>query len=82
MAAMTLIFLMRGWEGYFPSKLSTGGAEYATRSAAGDAAQNEDDMGAGLAHMRRDRLKLAESLHEDMRAMERRIGAMEAAREN
>jgi hypothetical protein len=78
LVAVGLIFLMRGWEGYFPSKLSTAGAEYATRSATGDAARTQEDVGAGLAHMRRDRLKLAESLHEDMRAMERRIVALEA----
>lgn len=30
--ASTFIFLIRGWVGYFPSKLSTSGAEYADRS--------------------------------------------------
>ncbi len=79
--AVALIFLIRGWEGYFPLKLSASGAEYGMR-AAGDAAHNEDDISAGLARIRRDRLMLAASLREDIRTMEQRIGALEERRED
>ncbi len=73
MAAVTLIFLMRGWEGYFPLRLSTSGAEYMTRSAASDTVRNEDEMGAILARMERDGAALAGSLREDIRVLEQRI---------
>lgn len=81
MVAATLIFLVRGWDGYFPLKVSTGGAEYGMRTA-GDAAHNEDDISAGLARVRRDRLRLAVSLRDDMGAMERRLEALEKRRED
>lgn len=38
--AALLMFAVRGWAGYFPSKISTGGAEYFDRSAAGEAAES------------------------------------------
>ncbi len=76
MAATALIFLMRGWEGYFPLKLSTSGAEYMTRSAASDTVRNEDEMGAMLARMERDGVALASSLREDIRELEQRIDGL------
>jgi hypothetical protein len=76
MVAVTLIFLMRGWEGYFPLKLSASGAEYMTRSAASDTVRNEDEIGALLARMERDGVALASSLREDIRVLEQRIDGL------
>jgi hypothetical protein len=38
-AAGVLIFAIRGWHGYFPSKLSTSGAEYGDWSSTADLAE-------------------------------------------
>lgn len=79
--AGVLIFLLRGWEGYFPSKLSTSGAEYVGRSTVSDAAQNEDDISETLARMGRERLALASSLREDIRTLERRVDLLSSREE-
>jgi hypothetical protein len=71
--AGALIFLLRGWQGYFPSKLSTSGAEYAARSVVSEAAQNEDDIGEVLAGVESGRRALADSLREDIRTLERKL---------
>ncbi len=38
--AALLMFTVRGWAGYFPSKFSTAGAEYFDRSAVNEAAES------------------------------------------
>jgi hypothetical protein len=74
--AGALIFLLRGWQGYFPSKLSTNGAEYGVLSVASDAVRNEDDISEALARVERGRHALTDSLREDIRTLERRVDAL------
>jgi hypothetical protein len=71
--AGALIFLLRGWEGYFPLKLSTSGAEY----AASREAQNEDDIGEGLVQMEKEHLALAASLLEAVQVLEHRLDRLD-----
>jgi hypothetical protein len=71
------IFLIRGWAGYFPSKLSTGGAEYPHRPVdevveSGDAIYDEID---GLKKVHK---ALAGSTHARLDGCEREIATLRA----
>lgn len=56
------IFLTRGWAGYFPSKLSTAGAEYAALTTA----ENAGELAAALAEVKIEHLAMAESFNHDI----------------
>lgn len=64
--ASTFIFLIRGWVGYFPSKLSTTGAEYAARATADKATENAGEVAAALAEIKLEHLTTTESVDRDI----------------
>lgn len=64
--AGSCIFLTRGWAGYFPSKLSTAGAEYAALTTAENAAQNAGELAAAVAEIKIDHLAMTESANHDI----------------
>jgi hypothetical protein len=70
------VFLIRGWVGYFPSKLFTTGAEYATRSTAERTAANGQEAIDVLAEIKLERVAMAESVGEDIRALELKVDAL------
>jgi hypothetical protein len=53
-----MIFAIRGWDGYFPSKLSTSGAEYGERGI-GNASETSMDLGREVRKLTRRQLSLA-----------------------
>lgn len=53
-----MIFAIRGWDGYFPSKLSTSGAEYGERGF-GDASETSRNLGREVTDLTGDQLLLA-----------------------
>lgn len=73
-----LIFAIRGWAGYFPSKLSATGAEYAARAAVVDSVRNEDEIAELLAGLDADRTALAHLLLGDIWGLGQRIDKIEA----
>ena len=78
--AGAFIFLVRGWAGYFPSKLSTTGAEYATRASDMGAAATDDAAIDALAEIRTERVAMVKSLRTDLRALELKLEAEVARR--
>jgi hypothetical protein len=70
------VFLIRGWVGYFPSKLSTTGAEYETRWSAERTAENDDAAIDVLAEIKLERVAMAKSIDDDIRALELRVDAL------
>jgi hypothetical protein len=79
--AVSFIFLIRGWAGYFPSKLSTTGAEYATWSSAEKALRIGDEAIDMLAEARLERVAMAKSVGEDIRALELKVEALASGAE-
>jgi hypothetical protein len=55
-----LIFVLRGWAGYFPSKLSTSGAEYGERSSVADLSE----LSAAVADLRSSYMGTAQATRE------------------
>jgi hypothetical protein len=53
-----MIFAIRGWDGYFPSKLSTTGAEYGERGI-GKASETSRNLGREVTDLTGDQLLLA-----------------------
>lgn len=76
LVAGACIFTIRGWVGYFPSKLSTTGAEYATRPSIERAATNYDEAIDALAEIGAEHIAMAESMGEDVRAVELEVEAL------
>ena len=73
--AGALIFLVRGWAGYFPSKLSTTGAEYEARPSR-RAAENDDAVLDAVTEIRSEGVELAESMSNDIRALQLQVDAL------
>jgi len=73
----TAVFLIRGWGGYFPSKISTTGAEYATWSSSAErTAENDDAAIDVLVEIRQERVAMAKSIDNDLRALELKVDAL------
>jgi len=70
------VFLIRGWVGYFPSKLSTTGAEYETRWSAERTAENDDAAIDVLAEIKLERVAMAKSIDDDIRALKLKVDAL------
>jgi len=73
--AGSFIFLVRGWAGYFPSKLSTTGAEYSMRPSAQGTAATDDSAIDALAEIRTERVAMVRSMRADLRALELKLEA-------
>jgi hypothetical protein len=58
--AGALIFILRGWAGYFPSKLSTSGAEYGERPSLADLSE----LSAAVADLRSSYMDTAQATRE------------------
>jgi hypothetical protein len=74
--AGSFIFLIRGWAGYFPSKLSTTGAEYATWSSTEKTLKIGDEAIDMLAETKLERVAMVKSVGEDIRALELKVEAL------
>lgn len=70
------VFLTRGWAGYFPSKLTTTGAEYAARSSVEGTANVGDEAIGALAEVKSDNVMLASSMYDDLRGLELKVDAL------
>ena len=72
-----LIFLLRGWGGYYPSKLSTSGAEYPEREAVERVTQGSADTIAAVEALREDQLRIAAAARDDFNRLRDELNALE-----
>jgi hypothetical protein len=72
LVAAALIFLLRGWSGYYPSKLSTTGAEYPDRTAEHVARSAREAVSAVEDH-KDERRRLDDELATRLDALEARM---------
>src|SRR5680860_1283885 len=60
--AILMIFAIRGWRGYFPSKLSTNGAEYGHWPSAESVSRSSEETSRALADLRVRQAAIARAL--------------------
>lgn len=75
--AATLIFLIRGWNGYYPSKVSTTGAEYPEREAVEQVTKGSDVTTAAVEAMRAQQLEIAKAARDDFNLLKGELNALE-----
>lgn len=75
--AAALIFLVRGWNGYYPSKLSTTGAEYPEREAVEKATAGSADTLEAAEALRQEQLSFASAAREDYNRLKEELNALE-----
>jgi hypothetical protein len=75
--AVLLIFAIRGWAGYFPSKLSTTGAEYGDWPSIDDVSEGGEDTSGAVTEIREDQLALARATWKALSALVADIDALE-----
>jgi hypothetical protein len=66
-------FVLRGWVGNFPLKISTAGVEYLAQSAASETVGHSDLAMDAVARVEAKQLMLAQSLKEDISALEKQL---------
>ena len=72
------VFLIRGWAGYFPSKLSTTGAEYPSLPGLDRALSGAEEIAAEMYVLRERQRAAAAETREVIEEQNRRIDALEA----
>jgi hypothetical protein len=71
-----LIFAARGWVGYFPSKISTGGAEYLHRPAVTEVVESERAVQVEIDRLKTIHRILAKNMQDRLYAVESEIAAL------
>jgi hypothetical protein len=77
--AALLMFAIRGWDGYFPSKLSTTGAEYADRNAT-DVSESATRLAQEVRELSDRQISSAEVMHMALERMTDDIETLRAER--
>jgi hypothetical protein len=72
------VFLVRGWVGYFPSKLSTSGAEYPSLPGLDRALSGAEEIASEISVLRERQRGTAAETREAVEEQNRRIDALEA----
>lgn len=72
------IFLIRGWVGYFPSKLSTTGAEYANRSTVERVEGVSHVAASAIEDLRIDQLAINRTMFGTLNDLKRELGEISA----
>lgn len=75
--AAALIFLVRAWHGYYPSKLSTTGAEYPEREAVERVTKGSADTIAAVGALRAEQLKIAKAARDDYHRLSKELNSLE-----
>lgn len=75
--AAVLIFTIRAWHGYYPSKLSTTGAEYPEREAVEQVARGSADTIAAVEALRGEQLKIATAARDDYERLSKELNSLE-----
>lgn len=75
--AASLIFLVRGWHGYYPSKVSTTGAEYPDREAVEMVTKGSDATATAVEELRTGQLEIAKAARDDFDLLKRELRSLE-----
>lgn len=75
--AAVLIFTVRAWHGYYPSKLSTTGAEYPEREAVEQVTEVSADTIAAVEALRAGQLQIAKAARDDYDRLKEELNALE-----
>lgn len=69
--ASVLIFSIRGWRGYFPSKLSTGGAEYGALPSVTEVSESSEEVRSALEDLKARQAALARATRQAFSRVEK-----------